>query len=52
MELKSIKTLWGIDEPISIELFNSIKEEGYHGVEVIRLAWIDENNNRETLINS
>ena len=52
MELKLIKTLWGIDEPISIELFNSIKEEGYHGVEVIRLAWIDENNNRDTLINS
>ena len=38
-ELKLIKTLWGIDEPISPELFRSIKEEGYHGVEVIRLAW-------------
>jgi hypothetical protein len=52
MELKLIKTLWGIDEPISIKLFNSIKEEGYHGVEVIRLAWIEENNNRDILINS
>jgi hypothetical protein len=51
MELKLIKTLWGIDEPISTKLFNSIKEEGYHGVEVIRLAW-DGENNRDLLTSS
>ena len=40
-DLKLIKTLWGIDDPISPTLFKSIKEEeGYHGVEVIRLAWL------------
>lgn len=39
-ELKLIKTLWGIDEPISPHLFHSIKQEGYHGLEVIRLAWL------------
>ncbi|CAJ1960378.1 unnamed protein product [Cylindrotheca closterium] len=38
-ELKLIKTLWGIDDPLSPELLKSIKEEGYHGIEVIRLAW-------------
>ena len=40
--LKLIKTLWGIDEPISSSLFKSVKEEGYHGVEVIRLAWLSD----------
>jgi len=35
-QLKLIKTLWGIDEPN----FKSIKEEGYHGIEVIRLAYL------------
>ncbi len=40
IELKLIKTLWGIDDPISPELFRSIKNEGYHGVEVIRLAYL------------
>jgi len=48
-QLKLIKTLWGIDEPISPTLFQSIQQEGYHGVEVIRLAWLFD---RETLINS
>ena len=38
-KLKLIKTLWGIDEPISSKLFQSIKDEGYSGVEVIRLAY-------------
>jgi hypothetical protein len=38
-KLKLIKTLWGIDEPVSTQLFQSIKDEGYHGVEIIRLAW-------------
>ena len=38
-ELKLIKTLWGIDEPISPSHFQSIKQEGYSGIEVIRLAW-------------
>ena len=42
MTLKLIKTLWGIDEPISPSLFESIRQEGYHGVEVIRLAWQDD----------
>ena len=37
--LKLIKTLWGIDDPVSPNLFQSIRREGYHGVEVIRLAW-------------
>ena len=35
-QLKLIKTLWGIDEPN----FQSIREEGYHGIEVIRLAYL------------
>eukprot|EP00121_Abeoforma_whisleri_P004938 Awhi_evm2s4466 len=48
-ELKLIKTLWGIDDPISAKLFQSIKSEGYHGVEVIRLAWTL---NRQELITS
>ncbi|KAL3932726.1 MAG: hypothetical protein SGBAC_010717 [Bacillariaceae sp.] len=39
-ELKLIKTLWGIDDPLSLELLKGIKEEGYHGIEVIRLAWL------------
>lgn len=39
-ELKLIKTLWGIDEPLSPDLCHSIKREGYHGVEVIRLVWL------------
>lgn len=39
-ELRLIKTLWGIDDPLSPELLKSIKEEGYHGIEVIRLAWL------------
>jgi hypothetical protein len=44
-KLKLIKTLWGIEEPISPTLFESIRKEGYHGVEVIRLAWRQNNNN-------
>lgn len=44
-KLKLIKTLWGVDDPASSQLFNSIKDEGYDGVEVIRLAW-----NEETLV--
>lgn len=56
-ELKLIKTLWGIDEPVSPELFTSIRKEGYHGVEVIRLNWLlddddDDNNSRDVLVNS
>ena len=53
-QLRLIKTLWGIEDPVSPELFKSIKEEGYHGVEVIRLTWLlDENNkSREVLINA
>jgi len=39
-QLKLIKTLWGIDDPISPDLFRSIRQEGYHGVEVIRLAYL------------
>ena len=50
-QLKLIKTLWGIDDPISPELFKSIKKEGYYGVEVIRLTWMDEKS-RETLVNA
>ena len=50
-QLGIIKTLWGIDDPISPELFNSIKEEGYHGVEVIRLTWMDEKS-REVLVDA
>jgi hypothetical protein len=38
-KLRLIKTLWGIDDPISTSLFRSIKDEGYDGVEIIRLAW-------------
>jgi sugar phosphate isomerase/epimerase len=49
-KLKLIKTLWGIDEPISPSLFKSIKAEGYDGVEVIRLAWALSNDSKETLI--
>lgn len=48
-ELKLIKTLWGIGEPISPNLFKSIKAEGYHGIEVIRLAWLL---GKDLLINS
>jgi sugar phosphate isomerase/epimerase len=48
-ELKLIKTLWGIDEPISPNLLKQIKAEGYHGIEVIRLAWTLD---RVVLINS
>jgi sugar phosphate isomerase/epimerase len=51
-KLKFIKTLWGIDEPISSSLFKSIKAEGYDGVEVIRLAWALSNDSKETLIAS
>jgi len=40
--LHVIKTLWGIDDPISPELFQSLQKEGYHGVEVIRLAWLND----------
>lgn len=50
-ELKLIKTLWGIDDPISPELFGSIRQEGYHGVEVIRLAWLFPEN-RDALVTS
>ena len=49
--LKLIKTLWGIDDPISPTLFQSIQEEGYHGVEVIRFAWMT-NDAKEILIQS
>jgi hypothetical protein len=48
-ELKLNKTLWGIEEPISPQLFHSIKREGYHGVEVIRLPWLFD---RGLLVNS
>lgn len=53
-QLRLIKTLWGIDDPVSPELFRSIKEEGYYGVEVIRLNWLlDENNkSRDVLVNA
>lgn len=47
--LRLIKTLWGIDEPISASLFVDIRNEGYHGVEVIRLAYLFDRNN---LVNS
>lgn len=52
--LRMIKTLWGIDDPVSPELFKSIKEEGYHGVEVIRLNWIlnETNTSRDVLVNA
>jgi len=52
--LKLIKTLWGIDDPVSPELFRSIKDEGYYGVEVIRLNWIldDDNKSRDVLVNA
>ena len=43
--LKLIKTLWGIEDVVSPSLFESIKKEGYFGVEVIRLAWtLDQKN--------
>jgi hypothetical protein len=48
-ELRLIKTLWGIEEPISAELFQSIKAEGYYGGEVIRLAYLFD---KELLIKS
>jgi hypothetical protein len=48
-ELKLIKTLWGIEEPISLSLLTSIRKEGYHGIEVIRLAWLFD---KELLVNS
>eukprot|EP01083_Nonionella_stella_P243255 847840_1 len=38
-ELKLVKTLWGVDEPITPSLFKSIAADGYSGVEVIRLAY-------------
>jgi len=50
-QLRLVKTLWGIDDPISPELFQSIKKEGYHGVEVIRLTWLDESS-RNLLVDS
>ena len=49
--LRLIKTLWGIEEPIGKTLFDSIRQEGYHGVEVIRLAWMDEKS-AEALVKS
>lgn len=49
VELRVIRSLWGIDDPISPTLFQSIKQEGYHGVEVIRLAYLFD---PETLIKS
>jgi hypothetical protein len=51
-KLRFIKTLWGIEEPISSSLFQSIKAEGYDGVEVIRLAWALSDDSREKLIDS
>eukprot|EP00548_Thalassiothrix_antarctica_P019108 CAMPEP_0194179724 /NCGR_PEP_ID=MMETSP0154-20130528/13133_1 /TAXON_ID=1049557 /ORGANISM="Thalassiothrix antarctica, Strain L6-D1" /LENGTH=305 /DNA_ID=CAMNT_0038895175 /DNA_START=20 /DNA_END=937 /DNA_ORIENTATION=- len=52
-KFRLIKTLWGIDDPISPSLFKSIKEEGYHGVEVIRLAWhMDGNDDGKNLVES
>lgn len=53
-QLRLIKTLWGIDDPVSPELFTSIKKEGYHGVEVIRLNWIlnETNKSRDVLVNA
>jgi hypothetical protein len=51
-KLRFIKTLWGIEEPISSSLFQSIKSEGYDGVEVIRLAWSLSDDSKETLIAS
>lgn len=51
-KLRFIKTLWGIEEPISPILFKSIKAEGYDGVEVIRLAWSLSDGGKETLISS
>mmetsp|Transcript_36142 Transcript_36142/g.75962 ORF Transcript_36142/g.75962 Transcript_36142/m.75962 type:complete len:308 (-) Transcript_36142:83-1006(-) len=48
-ELRMIKTLWGIDDPISPTLLKQIKAEGYHGIEVIRLAWTLD---REVLVSS
>lgn len=39
MSLRLVKTLWGVEEPISPALFRSIASEGYSGVEVIALAW-------------
>ena len=38
-KVKLVKTLWGVDEPISSSLFEEILEEGYAGVEVIALAY-------------
>ena len=38
-KVKLVKTLWGVDEPISSSLFESILAEGYAGVEVIALAY-------------
>eukprot|EP00980_Cylindrotheca_fusiformis_P016161 scaffold4805_cov136-Cylindrotheca_fusiformis.AAC.16 len=48
-ELKLIKTLWGIEEPISAGLLTNIRKEGYHGIEVIRLAWLFD---KDLLVNS
>jgi sugar phosphate isomerase/epimerase len=50
-KLKLIKTLWGIDEAVSPSLFQSIRDEGYHGVEVIRLAWMNQSE-ETTLVSS
>lgn len=41
-KLGIIKKLWGIEEPISESLFRSIEEDGYTGVELIRLSWTDD----------
>jgi hypothetical protein len=50
-QLRLVKTLWGIDDPVSPELFHSIRDEGFYGVEVIRLTWLlDES--RDILVNS
>lgn len=53
-KLRLVKTLWGIDQPVTPELFKSIKEEGYFGVEVIRLNWIldEKNKSRDVLVNA
>lgn len=50
--LQLIKTLWGIDDPISPTLFESIRDEGYHGVEVIRLAWLFDPDTLVTSLNA
>ena len=48
--LQLIKTLWGVEDPVSPSLFECIKKEGYFGVEVIRLAWdLDQKNLLDSL---